>query len=696
MLLGIDIGGTFTDGYYVDEKSKVTTVKALSTPEDDFVTGFFDCLEEIASRVGKNGNELTQGLARLVHGSTVATNAIIQDRLAKTGVITSKGHKDVLKEQLGRGRSMGRPADDCLKVILPKPEPIVPTELTEEVSERVDHKGKVIVGLNESEVENATRSLLDKGVEVIAICFLWSFLNPSHEVRAKEIVNKIKRDIFITCSHEVVPKLGEYQRFTATVINALVQPVTSAYVEKVRSRLEGPYGYRKPFYVMGCDGGLRSWEEVKTLPIYTIGSGPVGGAAACKSLSDRIHEPNLIGMDMGGTSFDVAIISKSTPLMKDTSVVKQYEYFISMCDVTSVGAGGGSIAWYDEVGRTIRVGPQSAGASPGPACYNLGGTEPTVTDANLILGYLNPKIKISGKKVDKERAVQAMTRLGKRIGKDAVGMASGVFDLVNEEMGLKVRSEMISRGLDYRLYKPVSFGGAGALHLTEILRLLGTKTGIVPSHAAVMSASGVCHSDLRVETTKEVVYEEPFDPQQINTDFAELESSARAKLRTAGISEEDIVIERGFDMKYHLQFHKLMVPVSATGELTNENLGAIVSEFDRIYSSRYGEVALIPEVMREITVVRLIATGSILKIQPLTSPTMTERVPDEAVLTPRQFYSKEKYGFVESKVYDGTKLVPGNKIVGAALIDFPDTTIRLAKGDRATVDRYHNFNVEII
>lgn len=695
MLAGVDIGGTFTDGYYIDEKLNITTAKALSTPEDDFLSGIFNCIEELARGANKSPTELMRSVVRFAHGSTIATNAIIQDKVAKAGMITTKGHKDVLISQLGVGKYKGRPPEERLNPLNPKPPCIIPEELIEEVAERVDSVGEVVVGLNENEVEKAIDKLLNKGVEVIAVCFLWSFLNPSHELRVKEMINKIKPDMFVSCSHSVIPKLGEYQRFTAAVVNGMIHPILSAYMKGMKKGFESKYDFVKPIYIMGCDGGIRILGEIEKTPIVTIGSGPVGGLIYASSLCDVLRQPNIITTDMGGTSFDMGVIINGMPAIRETSLVNQYEYFMPALDNISLGTGGGSIAWYDEVGKRLRVGPQSAGAAPGPACYGIGGTEPTVTDANLVLGYLNPEIMIKGKRISRDKAVESMRPLGKVLDKDPVEMAVGIDEVTNNIMALAIRSEMIARGLDYRKYILLCFGGAAGLHVSEIARIVGIKRCILPQSAAVLSAAGLCSADFKIEVRKEVLYLEPFNLKELNADFAELEEEAKARIRASGVEEEDVVIERGLEMKYHLQYVQLRMPTPfLTGEISEEAVTKITKEFDNIYSERYGEVSLLPAALREIATVVVTGVGKVPQVK-LAPERLVERIPAEAVTAPRQIYSKETGGFVGAKTYDGTKLLPGNKVEGSAVIDFPDTSLMVSRGDVATLDEYRNIVMEI-
>jgi N-methylhydantoinase A len=693
MLLGIDIGGTFTDGFYIDKQGSKTEVKVLSTPQDMFVGGFFNCLEEIARNINQNETEILRTVQRFTHGSTIATNTVIEGTGAKVGMITTKGHRDVLKAMLGGGKSAGRPIDDIYNFLLPRPEPIVPDDLIMEVSERIDHKGEVIVKLNRKESEKAVKALIRKGIDTLAICFLWSFLNPAHEHEVEKIARDIKPDLFVSCSADVVPMIGEYQRFTATALNCMVQSRSAMYVDELQSRLKAEYNYERQINIMCCNKGIRPWSELRHAPVFMMDSGPVGGLCAAEEITQFLKEPNVIAVDMGGTSFDLGIIVDGSSLMKDRSIAKQWEYAISRSDIESIGAGGGSIIWYDDEMKTIKVGPRSAGGRPGPVCYGLGGIEPTISDADLVLGYLNQEIEIAGKKLDSERALKALGKLGKRIGKNPEEMAVGAFNLVNELMAGRVRSEMIGRGLDYRQFLLMCYGGAGPIHMTEVARLIGINRCIVPANASVFSAYGLCSADFRIEGIKEVNFTEPWEVEEINATFTALEEEATRSVRAAAGGQTKISIQRKLAMQFKGQFYQLEVPVP-TKDLNEEDLVEIRERFIKTYNSRYGEASHIPAAIINILCAKVGCIGQTKKLA--FAPQVKQAgIPVKAHLAPRRIYDKESDGFVKAQVYNGEDIVSGSEIQGPALINFHHTTIRLGKGERAVVDANRNFYIEI-
>src|SRR5678815_3244997 len=388
-LVGIDIGGTFTDCAIVDAAGKLLTTKVPSTPPD-FAKGMMDALDVGAGALGTTLNKFCREIAFLSHGTTVGTNTIIQKRGAKVGLITTRGHEDAIHIMRG---SRGYGGRDIRKVVhfpeTSKPKPIVPKRLIRGVSERVDCFGEIVVPLNEAEAEAAIRELLGQGVQAIAICFLWSFRNPQHENQVKGLVQRLAPDVFVTCSVDIAPKWGEYERVTATALNAYLGPVMTGYLNRLDRTLID-LGYSHGLQIAQCGGGTVPVARAGEAPLLTLDSGPVSGVTASMFLGAAMGERNIITTDMGGTSFDVSIIHEGKPAYSFISNTDQYEYFLPKVDLQAIGAGGGSLARVNAERRTLTVGPDSAGAFPGPVCYGRGGKVPTVTDAQLVLGYLDP------------------------------------------------------------------------------------------------------------------------------------------------------------------------------------------------------------------------------------------------------------------------------------------------------------------
>ena len=532
----VDVGGTFTDSLLMDETGEVTTAKAPST--DDIVCGFFDSIETAAVKLGYDLHDVFDRSVRIAHGTTVATNMVVEDTGAKTGLLTTSGHEDVVRMMKGRGRVAGQPSEKLLEVVgREKPDPIVPRDLVYGIPERIDSEGDVVIDLDENAVRKATQDLVDKGVEAIAISFLWSFRNPDHERRVRQIVKEEAPDVYISCSHDVSPSLGEYERTVATAINAIVGPGTSAYIEQLNADLESKFDFDNSLLLMKCNGGTAPVTQASTNPIMLIGSGPVGGLRASTELVEEVASNNIIATDMGGTSFEVGLIQDGEPIVQAQSVIDSYPYNISKLDIESIGAGGGSVATVNEYSQSLRVGPESAGSNPGPACYQRGGQRPTVTDADLLLGYIDPNTQI-GEHItpDRDRAIEAIEPLADDLGLSTKQTARGIYDVVNTKMANLMENKVIGRGYDPRTFSIVSYGGAGPIHAASYSRELGADSVVVPGEVSpVWSAYGVSQSDVRYEFEQQMILLEPFDPQPIQETLNELENRGRELLSESGI-----------------------------------------------------------------------------------------------------------------------------------------------------------------
>ena len=463
-LCGLDIGGTFTDCVIVDDGGRVTSAKAPSTP-GDFAEGLMNALEAAARKCGQPVPALLAETSLVSHGTTVGTNAIVQKRGARVGLITTRGHNDVIHIMRGSRGLDGREVRQVVHIPESrKPTPIVPKRLIRGVSERVDCFGNVVVALNEAQAEEAIRELLAQDVDAIAICFLWSFLEPAHERRVKAMVRDLAPDLFVTCSHELVPKWGEYERTTASCLNAYVGPVTTSYLADIEQRL-ATAGYRAPLQITQSAGGTIPVDVARRSPLLTLDSGPVAGVMGSKHSAGAMGYENVITTDMGGTSFDIGVIHGGEPAYAFRSKVHQYEYYLPKVDIQAIGSGGGSMVRIDEVTGTLRVGPESAGAEPGPVCYGRGGEVPTVTDADLVLGRLNPDNFAGGAmRLDVEAARRAIGRVADRLDMDVDACASGITQIVEFQMADLIHKATIQKGFDPRDFVLFAFGGAGPAH----------------------------------------------------------------------------------------------------------------------------------------------------------------------------------------------------------------------------------------
>ncbi len=565
-LVGVDIGGTFTDCVVIDESGAVTTAKAPSTP-GNFAQGMIDAILGAAEKLGIAPARLYEQVALLSHGTTVGTNAVVQKRGARIGLITTKGHNDVIHIMRGSRGIGGR---DVRQVVhFPesrKPDPIVPKRLIEGVSERVDCFGKVVVPLNEEEAEAAIRRLLEKGVEAIAICFLWSFLHPAHEHRLRDMVKRLAPDLFVTCSADLVPKWGEYERTTATAINAYIGPLTSGYLSELDRRLSD-LGYRQPLQITQCGGGTISVDKAMEAPLLTLDSGPVSGVTGSLYLGRVMGYPNIITTDMGGTSFDVGIIYEGKPAYSFVSNVNQYEYFIPKVDIQAIGSGGGSLVRIDEITKTMRVGPDSAGAVPGPVCYGKGGTVATVTDADVVLGYINPDNFAGGSiRLDKAKAEQAVQDIADRLGMSLLDCASGIAKIAEFQMADIIRKMTVGKGFDPRDFVLFAFGGAGPAHAGIFARELGVAKVVIPQRetASTWCAFGAASADILHIHEQVDIMASPFEVQRINRNLERLEETARRQMAKDAIAAERQRLHFSIDMRHKGQINEVEVALEGS------------------------------------------------------------------------------------------------------------------------------------
>ncbi len=678
LIAAVDIGGTFTDSVLVGEKGEVAYGKALSSPADDFQSGFFDSIESAARLAGRDPDELFKKLTRLVsHGSTVATNIVVENKGATVGLITTKGHEDTMLMMRGLGRVVGEPPENILRVTkTSKPSPLVPRERIRGVTERVDSLGSVVVELNEAEVEEAARALAEAGCDAYAICFLWSTQHPEHEQRAREIVKKVVPDAFVSVASELSSAVGEYERTVAAVVNAFVGPRTSGYLNKLKGRL-GERGFQHAFMLMQCHGGMVPLEDGGDRPILTIGSGPVGGMVGTQRLAAELGIPNVIATDMGGTSFDVGIIQDLEPEIAAESVIDKYTYRIPAVEVLSIGAGGGSIAWLEAHSGTLRVGPHSASSNPGPACYGLGGEEPTVTDADLVLGYLDPQAVFGTAgdrqiRPNRDLAEEAIKRVAEPLGLSVTDAALGIVEIINSKMANLLENVVVGRGFDPRDFTIFSFGGSGAVHAAGYARELGISEVLVPGEvASVWSAFGIALSDVRYTREADLQLVSPIDPAALQAAYDELEQGLRSQLEHSGEDSAKAEFKRFARMRYEWQRNELEVTVPF-GQLDDKTLSKVTADFEQRYEQRYGSAALLPDARFEIVNVRAeaaVPTGVSLPSQAAIAGTGEARKPSRLVAFER---GKEPQ---ETPIYDGTAVPSGEQITGPAVIDLPTTGI---------------------
>lgn len=694
-LCGLDIGGTFTDCVLIDEHGRLTIAKAPSTPQD-FAAGVLEALRRAGRRVNLDLETLLANITMLNHGTTAGTNAIIQRRGAKVGLLTTKGHNDVIHIMRGSRGLSGQ--DIKLIVHIPessKPDPIIPKRLIRGISERVDCFGKVVVELNEDEARIAINELVAAGVEALAICFLWSFLEPAHERRVKELVQKLAPQLYVTCSYELAPKWGEYERTTAVALNAYIGPLTVGYLSRLDSQLKD-LGYRPPLQITQCAGGTISVRKASSAPLLTLDSGPVSGVTGSLYLGAVMHEPNIITTDMGGTSFDVGVIHEGKALVSYKSLVHQYEYFLPKVDVQTMGTGGGSKVWIDKTTRTIRVGPQSAGAAPGPICYGRGGTTPTTTDADVALGYLDPDNFAGGTmQLDRAGAETGLKALADELGMGLLEFASGVAQIAEFQMADLVRKATIQKGLDPRDFVLFAFGGAGPVHMSVSAREAGIKRVIVPQGdtASTWCAFGAASADTLHVNEQARIMSSPFAVDRINEILADLEDKGRAQLEEDGIAAAHQRFRFSIDMRHRGQINEVEVDLEQT-RLASGDLDALRARFVRRYEQLYGRGAALPGARLECVTFRVRASAVSRKPSLVAATELTTLIPATACIGTRAIYWAEWQRLADTPIYDGYRLLPGNTIDGPCVIETTTTSIVVHPGQRLSMDVLSNFIID--
>jgi len=694
-LCGLDIGGTFTDCVLIDESGQLTIAKAPSTP-GNFAAGVLEAIARAAAKINLETSDLLDRISVLAHGTTVGTNTIIQRRGARVGLITTRGHNDVIHIMRGSRGLSGQ--DIKLIVHIPessKPEPLIPKSLIRGVSERVDCFGKVIVELNEDEVRQAVIELRDAGCEALAICCLWSFLEPAHEQRIKAIAMELAPDLYVTCSSELAPKWGEYERTTAVALNAYIGPVTVGYVTRLDEQLK-TMGYRPPLQITQCAGGTITVRKAQEAPLLTLDSGPVAGVTGSVYLGQLMGYPNVITTDLGGTSFDVGVIHNGLPVVSYKSLVHQYEYFLPKVDVQTLGTGGGSKVWIDRATRTLRVGPDSAGADPGPVCYGKGGEIPTTTDADLVLGYLDPDNFAGGSmQLDRQAAATALQKLADELGMSLYELASGVATIAEFQMADLIRKVTVQKGLDPREFVVFAFGGAGPVHMGIAARELGVSKVIVPQGdtAAVWCAFGAASADILHVNEQVNIMSSPFDLERVNTLLAELGDKGRSHLLDDGVDAGSHQFRFSIDMRHRGQINEVEVDLDS-GVLDAAALEQLRERFVERYERLYGHGAALRGARLEMVTFRCRASAVSRKPELAAATQMSQEIAPDAQTGTREIYWAEWKKLAATPIFDGYRLVPGNALEGPCVVETTTTSMVVHPDQRISVDALGNFVID--
>ena len=665
--IGIDVGGTFTDIVAVSDTGTVTFSKAASTPNDPSI-GVMNAVERLADELGINSETLLSKTESIVHGTTVATNALLERKGAKTGLLTTLGHRDVLEMREGL-------KDDRYNMRLPAPAPLVPRFLRLGVRERIKPDGRIHTKLDNTSLDEAINKLREEKVTSVAVCYLHAYKEPKHEQETKKILEAKLPGVSVSISSEVFPEIKEYERVSTTIVNAYVRPIVENYLNRLEERLKNA-GYKGSVLIILSHGGVAPIEEAIRLSAATVLSGPAGGVAGSKYGASLIGAGDLVPFDMGGTSTDISMIVNGEPALSSTRGIAGQRIALQSLDIVSIASGGGSIARVD-AGGILRVGPESAGALPGPACYGKGGTEVAVTDASVVLGFLDPGNFLGGREtLDVAAAEAALSRLANQLSVEPAEAAEGVHKVINTQMAEGIRLVSVRRGVDPRKFALLSFGGAAGIHITEIARQLEVQRVIIPRTAAVLSAWGMLATDLRYEVSRTHIGDTgSLKAGDVREVFSEMELEGRSRLKEA--FDGDVCISRSADMRYGEQIYEVDVSLDGV-EFSDDDLMKSIS--DRFHK-RHEELFTysLPDQDAVLVNGRLAAIGA---LPDLPQEPKTEARAASGHRTTRKIFLA---GWVDAPVFNLEELVPSQNIKGPAIIESSTTTVVLRSDDKAEV-----------
>lgn len=671
--LAVDVGGTFTDVTLFDpDTGRVLSAKAPTTPGDRAI-GVLDGIAAALDAAGARADRV----AEVVHGSTTGTNALIERTGARVGLLTTEGFRDVL--EIGR---IMRPEAGLYDFSVDLPLPLVPRHLRLEARERLDARGRVLVPLDEDSVAAAADAFAREGVEAVAVCFLFSFLDPAHEEAAERILARRLPGVPISLSSRICPEIREYERSSTTVMNAYLTPVMAAYLDSLQRRLQEAMGTVR-LSVIQANGGSTSVASARRRAVTTVNSGPAGGVVAAAFYGRRNGRDRIVSVDMGGTSFDIGLVENGTCAVTTEGGFQGLPVRIPIIDLHIIGAGGGSIAMRDP-GGALQVGPDSAGAEPGPACYGRGGTRPTVTDANLVLGRLNADYFNGGRmRLDAAAARAAVGALANEMGMGVEETALGIVRVVNANMVKGIAAVTILRGIDVRDFSLLSFGGAGGVHAVELAQALSMREAVVPPLPGTFSAVGLLATDVRHDyvTALGGLRTTDADPDALEAAYHEMERHAAADLAADGFTGASASFVRTADMKVAGQTYELSVPLPQAGALTAAGIEALCDAFARTYRERYayffdGEPI-------EIVNIRIAGLGHNRPIElPTASAAAADPSPARKAMRPVYF---ESAGFLDTAIYDRLFLHPGMTVDGPAVVEEQTSSTLIPPGSRADV-----------
>jgi len=674
--IAVDIGGTFTDIVCIDEETMEIKVDKAQTTPSDLVVGVLNAVSKIIDQI--------DDVSAFLHGSTVAANALVERKGAKIGLITTQGFRDILEI-----RRVNRPDDKIYDIMWEKPQPLVPRYLRHGVNERIRFNGEILKKLDRNEVVQLAELFKANGIESIAVCLLHSYANPEHEQLIRDIIQEVWPDVYISLSSEVSREIREYERTSTTVLDAYIKKPVVSYLKKLDDSMKKTLNLNCDLLIASSAGGVSTVELIEKSPIQMISSGPAGGAIGARYLGEQLGIQNLLTADVGGTTFDVSLVVDGKNNLRNEAEILGYIAKLQSIDVRSVGAGGGSIAYVDE-GGMLHVGPESAGADPGPMCYGKGGLKPTVTDAAVVTGLIDPDSFAGGEiKLDVELARKGIGEIAEKLKMDLNKTAEGILTVARNTMADVARQILVSEGYDPRDFTMVSFGGGGGLFATEVAQILNIPRVIIPPHPAVFSAWGMLAADVTNFFTKSYVCPtNELDIDKVNRLFAEMEDEARSLLKKANIKDDDITFVRAVDTRYQGQGHEIEVPLPIK-EFEEDTKQYIDKNFDMLHEAKYGHKV---QGGRETVTFRLRAFGKMKKL-PMKEITSGGASPEQALTQVRNVFLGGSMH--ECPIYSRERLLANNVINGLAIVEEPTHITVVLPGQALAVDKYGNLVIEL-
>lgn len=696
-LVATDVGGTCTDTVVFAPGEPIHLGKSLSTPPN-FADGVLDSVSSAASTMGLTLQELLSRTSLFVHGSTVVDNAIFTREGARVGLITTEGFEDTLLITRGGYGRWGGLTEDRMKnmVHTERAQALVAADCIVGLPERVDYKGAVLRDLDDAAIEDALSRLIERGVDAVAISFLWSFYNPSHERQVRSVLNKLAPDLYCTISSDIAPTPGEYERTSTTVINAYAGDIARNYIQRLQGLLANQ-AYSGPIMIMQGYGGLLPASEAAERAIGMLECGPAAGVIGSRALGETLEQPDIIATDMGGTTFKVSVIQGGQIEYAREPMVDRYHYAQPKIEVVSIGAGGGSIVWLEEGSLAPRVGPRSAGSRPGPVCYGLGGAEPTLTDVFMLIGYMDPDTFLGGSmKLDKERARRVFDeRIATPLGLSVEEAAFGVYRVATAQITDLIREITVERGLDPRDFVLHAFGGSCGMVCGMFGAELQVKEMVIPYTASVNCAFGLVSADIVHEYSSVAVLPIPSPVEEVNALFEPMRERALRVLAEEGFTAENVRLDMSIDLRYSRQVHQVTTPVQADFPISDEDLERVANDFEMLYERKFGKGSAFREAGIEMTQFRLSARG--LMARPELEPSPFEGIdPSRAKIGQRPIFVDAQSAMVESDIYDFDLLGNGNVVEGPAVIHTPITTIVIQEGQRASLDSFRNVTIEFV